>query len=186
MFIAGPGLGQSDWGKSLLEMTLKVAGIRPIILDADALNLLPSMSYPSHPNQVYTPHPGEAAKLLNTTPDHIQSNRCAALHQLTQQYLGICVLKGRHTLIGQGQGLVYECGAGSPGMSSAGMGDVLTGIIAGLAAQRISLLEATCFGVLAHAMAGEKAAQVIGERGLLATDLFSYIRSIVNPHHDNS
>lgn len=179
VIVIGPGLGTGHFGQALLEATLQVQQT-PIVLDADALNLLPQLSYQGLPHHVYTPHPGEAARLLNQPVQTIQTNRVKALKQLTHLYPGIVVLKGHGTLIGQQNHPAFLCEAGNPGLSTAGTGDVLTGIIAGLIAQHIPLLHSVCLGVLLHAHAADHAAMQ-GERGLLASDLLVPLRALVNP-----
>lgn len=176
----GPGLGQGPWGQMLLSETLKIAN-KPIIFDADALNLLPKARYQPLLSHIYTPHPGEAGKLLNLTAQEVQIDRMLALNKLMQQYPGIVVLKGAHTLIGQQQQPTYQCNAGNPGMATAGMGDVLTGVISGLVAQHLPLFDAACLGVLVHALAGDSVAEQKGERGLIASDLFASIQNLLNP-----
>jgi NAD(P)H-hydrate epimerase len=173
----GPGLGQSDWGKKLLARVLELN--RPMVLDADALNLL--AEEPIHNDRwVLTPHPGEAARLLDCTTVGVQADRFRAAREIQARYGGVCVLKGTGTLVANSAGDIGVCTAGNPGMASGGMGDVLTGVIAGLLAQRIAPYEAACLGVCLHAHAADLAAQD-GERGLLATDLLPWIRRLVNP-----
>ncbi|MCX7115158.1 MAG: NAD(P)H-hydrate dehydratase [Gammaproteobacteria bacterium] len=178
VIVIGPGLSTTPWGRALLETTLSVK-TTPIVFDADALNLLPTMHYQGEPHHLYTPHPGEAARLLGCSTQHIQADRMQALLELTQTYPGITILKGMHTLIGQQPIVPSICHAGNPGMSTAGMGDVLTGIIAGLIAQHIPLMESACLGVLIHALAADCAASK-GERGLIASDVILEIRNLVN------
>lgn len=172
----GPGLGQAPWGRSLLETVLDSPG--PLIVDADALNLL-AEGPRCRQDWVLTPHPGEAARLLGCTTAQIQADRFAAAHALQQRYGGVCVLKGAGTLIASSGGITV-CAQGNPGMAGGGMGDVLTGVIAGLAAQGLRLEQAAQAGVQIHALAGDQAASS-GERGLLAGDLFPFIHRLVNP-----
>ncbi len=173
----GPGLGTSNLAQQLLKAAC--ASNHPLVLDADALNVLANTPQFSN-HWILTPHPGEAARLLNTTTQKIQSDRFTAIRALQQKYGGVCILKGFGTLIYDGNSLSI-CSAGNPGMASGGMGDVLTGVISGLVAQQLSLYDAARAGVYIHAHAADLAAQNEGERGLLATDLFPYIRSLVNP-----
>ena len=173
----GPGLGTSPRASTLLEITCESK--KPMVLDADALNILAQT--PRYSTfWILTPHPGEAARLLGTTTTVIQSDRINAVQAIQQKYGGICVLKGFGTLIYDGITLSC-CTAGNPGMASGGMGDVLTGIISGLLAQQLSLHDAARVGVYIHSHAADLAARKKGERGLLATDLFAYIRMLVNP-----
>ncbi|HWQ94465.1 MAG TPA: NAD(P)H-hydrate dehydratase [Gammaproteobacteria bacterium] len=171
----GPGLGQSEWASQLLARVLDTG--LPLVVDADALNLL-ALEPLRRDNWVLTPHPGEAARLLKTNPAEIQSDRYSAAAELQKRYGGVVVLKGAGTLVVTEQG-VEVCSAGNPGMASAGMGDVLTGVIAGLIAQGLSLEDAARRGVCLHAAAGDKAAEQ-GESGLIATDLLPWVRSLLN------
>lgn len=173
----GPGLGQSDWARGLLEATL--AAGKPMIVDADALNLLARSPWRG-PQWVLTPHPGEAARLLGLDPAAVQADRLAALRALVDRYGGVSVLKGAGSLVLGPSGRPWLCDAGNPGMAVAGMGDVLTGTIAGIAAQARDLERAAVAGVWVHARAGDLAAGR-GQRGLLASDLMEALRACVNP-----
>ena len=174
----GPGLGQDAWGKNLLDAILVLK--KPVLLDADALNCLATYPACQRDNWLLTPHPGEAARMLGRTVADIQIDRFEAVKALQARYGGVCVLKGASTLIRGTQEPTYLCTRGNPGMASGGMGDVLTGVLAGLMAQQLSVLQAAKVGVLLHAKAADIAAQQNGERGLLATDLLPYLRQIVN------
>ncbi len=175
----GPGLGKSAWSKKMFEFFMK--NNLPKIIDADALNLL-SISKNKYDlqNAILTPHPGEAARLLGCNASTIQKNRQEAIHKLQEKYQATIVLKGSGSLIlGEDQKL-SECQFGNPGMAVAGMGDVLTGIIAGLAAQNIPLNLAATLGVNIHALAGDLVTAQQGEIGMLPTDLIDCIRTIIN------
>ncbi len=173
----GPGLGRSEWGQALLEFVLD--SDLPLVVDADGLNLL-AVNPVSRDNWVLTPHPGEAARLLRMTTAQVESDRFTAVQDLAVRYGGVAVLKGAGSLIAGKDGVPALCTAGNPGMSAGGMGDVLTGIVAGLIAQGIKPLQAAQVGVFIHGRAGDLAAQA-GERGLLATDLMPRIRELANP-----
>ncbi|MDZ7753554.1 MAG: NAD(P)H-hydrate dehydratase [Gammaproteobacteria bacterium] len=174
----GPGLGTDDWGREMFEACLGAE--RPLVVDADALNLL-AFEGGSRDDWVLTPHPGEAGRLLGTSAAAVQADRFAAVAELRRRYGGTVVLKGCGTLVA-GPGLpVGVCTAGNPGMASGGMGDLLTGVIAGLMAQRLGAPEAARAGVWIHGAAGDRAARR-GERGLVATDLLEGIREGVNGH----
>jgi NAD(P)H-hydrate epimerase len=173
----GPGLGRSAWAKSLYERVATDA--QPSVWDADALNLLAAAGG-SAENRVITPHPGEAGTLLESSTADVQSDRLAALTALRHRYGGIAVLKGAGSLVSAGDGPPWICTLGNPGMAAPGMGDVLTGIMAALIAQGLSLEQAAYLGVQAHALAGDRAAQP-GERGLIAFDLLDELRGVLNP-----
>ncbi len=173
----GPGLGQAPWGQAMWEAAL--ATDLPMAVDADALSWLAARpQYRSH--WVLTPHPGEAARLLATTIAAVQADRFAAARAIADRYGGVCVLKGSGTLVASaGEETIWLCDRGNPGMASGGSGDVLTGVIAALLAQELSLLSAARLGVWAHASAGDRAARA-GERGMLASDLLDPLRDIMN------
>jgi len=173
----GPGLGQTHWGQSLLSALQNVQ--KPIVVDADALNLLAQTPIRFH-NSILTPHPAEAARLLGSSTADIQADRFAAAQALQERFSGICVLKGAGTLIAAPNGQINICTLGNPGMASGGMGDILTGTIAGLLAQGLSSNEAATLGVCLHAKAGDHAARE-GERGLLPSDLLPWLRHYANP-----
>ncbi len=148
------------------------------VWDADALNWLAE-----HPNRcenrIITPHPGEAATLLGISTADVQADRRAAVEQLQQQYGGVAVLKGAGSLIKSAKGVPWISTSGNPGMAAPGMGDVLTGIIAALLGQGLSLEDAATTGVEIHAQVGDLAASE-GERGMLASDLLAELRNVVN------
>jgi NAD(P)H-hydrate epimerase len=179
----GPGLGQDEWAQMLFDTVMQ--SNLPLILDADGLNILAKQPC-ERANWVLTPHPGEAARLLNGSVKEVQDDRFYAIEQICRRYGAIGVLKGCGTLVysenkvSGAEDEKYLCDAGNPGMASGGMGDVLTGIIAAFAAQFRDLADAAKAGVFIHARAADMAA-VEGERGLLASDLYPHIRGLINP-----
>lgn len=174
----GPGLGRSAWGRALLAAVLDARC--PLIVDADAVNLL--ADEPAHRHDwVLTPHPGEAARLLGEETREIQQDRFVAAAGVMASFGGTCVLKGAGTIVHGPCDGVFVCTAGNPGMACGGMGDILTGVIAGLVAQGLSPEIAARAGVMLHAAAGDAAAAEGGERGLIATDLFPHLRRLANP-----
>lgn len=176
VIVLGPGLGMRHWGKALFSVAKEVN--KPLLIDADGLNLLAEKPFKKS-NWILTPHPGEAGRLLHSSTHHVQKNRLTAVKKLQHQFGGVVVLKGAGTLVMGEDTIVSECQAGNPGMATAGMGDVLSGVIGGLLAQQIPLEAAAKLGVLIHAMAGDLAAQQ-GERGMIATDLMPHLRQWVN------
>ncbi|KTC73744.1 sugar kinase [Legionella birminghamensis] len=175
--VIGPGLGTDDWAVQLFNEV--IASQLPMVIDASALRIL--ADHPQHDdNWILTPHPGEAAGLLHCKINDIQSDRFEAVSQLQQQYGGQIILKGLGSLIRTDAAKTYLCAQGNPGMASAGMGDALSGIIAGLIAQKFSLAEAARLGVWLHAAAGDLAAGEEGEKGLLASDIMPFIRLLMN------
>jgi hydroxyethylthiazole kinase-like uncharacterized protein yjeF len=172
----GPGLAQSEWSTSMFEAAL--AAGKPLVVDADALNLLAARPM-RRDDWVLTPHPGEAARLLGRTTADVQGGRLAAAAELQRLYHGHVVLKGAGSIVHSPDQPPLICDRGNPGMAAAGMGDVLTGTIAGIAAQCGQLSPAARAGVLVHAQAGDLAARR-GERGLTASDLIAELRGCVN------
>jgi NAD(P)H-hydrate epimerase len=174
----GPGLGQGAWGRELFEAAIE--GGKPIILDADALNLLAAHPRPV-PLAILTPHPGEAARLLGSDTGRVQADRFGAVEALAARFQCVVVLKGAGTLVAAPGETTAVIGAGNPGMATGGMGDVLTGVIAALHAQRLPRFEAAVYGALLHGAAGDDAARLDGQRGLLPSDLFRPLRRLANP-----
>lgn len=175
--IVGPGLGEDLWASDLFIKAMSSS--LPCVVDASALRLLGNKPE-RRDHWVLTPHPGEAAHLLGVTTATVQADRSACAVVIQQRYGGCLVLKGGGTVIRTPNGATYICDAGNPGMATAGMGDVLSGVIGGLLAQGLSLDDAAPLGVLLHAAAGDAAAKEGGERGLIASDLMPYLRQQVN------
>ncbi|MBU3559269.1 NAD(P)H-hydrate dehydratase [Polynucleobacter sp. Nonnen-W13] len=190
----GPGLGFSVLAKDWLIASLRYPKV-PLVIDADALNLIADnpelLDLLKQRNQAFpgmtvlTPHPGEAAHLLNTSAAAIQANRTEALADLKKLTNSIVVLKGQHTLIASPLHPAEQCAQGNPGMAVGGMGDVLTGTIAAIAAQglhhNLNLWESTCIGVQLHASAADSlVAKQIGPIGLTPTEVILEMRSLLN------
>jgi hydroxyethylthiazole kinase-like uncharacterized protein yjeF len=190
----GPGLGKSDLACAWLMGVLRYPSV-PLIIDADALNLIAAsrdllevlqkrnQQFPSQ--AVLTPHPGEAAKLLGISTEEVQANRLSALEKLIALTQSIVVLKGQHTLIASPKDSVLQCQEGNPGMGTAGMGDVLTGSIAAIAAQgirhQLNLWESTSIAVQLHATAADSLlSQGIGPIGLTPSETILEMRSLLN------
>ena len=176
----GPGLGGGEWSQAMFDAVMQSElPDLTMVIDADGLNLL-SESEVRKPDWILTPHPGEAARLLDRNTVDVQGDRRGSLKDLTEKYGGTPVLKGAGSLIAAADGPAWLCSAGNPGMAAPGMGDVLTGIVAGLRAQGLSAEMAAVAGVEIHARAGDAAA-ASGERGLMASDLVQELRTWVNP-----
>lgn len=177
VIVLGPGLGRTDWSHAL--WTQAISTHLPMVVDADGLNYLADDPHVSR-DWVLTPHIGEAARLLKTQGERVQLDRFGSAKALQHEYGGVAVLKGSGSIIQGEEEAPYVCMAGNPGMATGGMGDILSGVIAGLLAQNVPLLQAASIGVYIHARAADLAARE-GERGLLATNLLPYIRQLVNP-----
>lgn len=177
--VFGPGAGQDEWSKDLLNRVLSVD--KPMVIDADGLNMLAQIKLEQVTvprSWILTPHPKEASRLLDCTVGQVQQDRFDAAEQLAKKYSAVALLKGAGTLIAGKQGININT-SGNPGMATAGMGDVLSGIIGGLLAQGLSLTDSAAFGALIHGLAGDIAAQD-GQRGMMATDLLPGLRSLIN------
>lgn len=178
----GPGLGQQAWGRCMLDAAL--ASGKPLVVDADGLNRLAQLDV-GQGDWVLTPHPGEAARLLATDTATVNQDRFAALEMLATRYGGTVLLKGVGTLVagepeqpgGPSRALVTD---GNPGMATGGMGDVLTGVIAGLRAQGVAPFAAAALAAMVHGRAADQAAEQAGERGMLASDLMVPLQAQVN------
>lgn len=178
VIIVGPGLGMSSWSEDLLKSALE--SDLPKIIDADALNLISANNeIPKLSNSIITPHVGEAARLLGISIEEIQQDRKKAAKKLHEKFNCIAVLKGKDSLI-CGEDFLHECKFGNPGMAVAGMGDVLSGIIAGLVAQGLSLKDAAISGVEIHAKSGDLVAKNQGEIGMMPQDILAVIPKIIN------
>ncbi|MDU2733106.1 MAG: bifunctional ADP-dependent NAD(P)H-hydrate dehydratase/NAD(P)H-hydrate epimerase [Mixta calida] len=183
MIVVGPGLGQKEWGKKALRKIENSQ--KPMLWDADALNLL-AFNPDKRQNRIITPHPGEAARLLNLSTAEIESDRLLAAQRLVKRYGGVAVLKGAGTIIASESGEIAFADVGNAGMASGGMGDVLSGIIGALCGQKLTLYDAACAGCVVHGAAADAVAARFGTRGMLATDLFSELFRFVNPEMLNN
>jgi ADP-dependent NAD(P)H-hydrate dehydratase / NAD(P)H-hydrate epimerase len=174
VIVAGPGLSQTPETLTLIEQLLATPSPR-LVLDADGLHALAqlrrSASWKPRSDLLLTPHPGEAAILLETTVEAIQQDRLAAVRKLADHYQATVVLKGAGTLVCKPEGTPWLNRTGNPGMASAGMGDVLAGIIGARWAQIPDASVAACMGVWVHGTAGDLAALKQGQTSLTATTL---------------
>lgn len=172
----GPGLSTHAETVEVIR-TLLAACDRPIVIDADALNALVGhtsllRSRPLSP--IVTPHPGEMARLLGeSTAATVNRNRLAIAQDFARTHSSIVVLKGARTIIAHPHGPTAIAPTGNPGMATAGTGDVLTGILAGLLAQGVAPWEAAQSGVYLHGLAGDLAARTYGHPSLMAGDLIA-------------
>ena len=185
----GPGLGTSANALAWLQAALNWNG--PLVLDADALNLLAMnrglleiLKQRNSPSTI-TPHPGEAARLLGCSSQDVQSDREQHLSALIALTKSIVVLKGHRTLTGAVPHESVVCLAGNPGMAVSGMGDVLTGCVAAITAQgahhALSMWQSTCLAVQVHSLAGDQLlANGVGPIGMTASELAQQIRNVIN------
>lgn len=178
VIVLGPGLGQTAWSAEIFDRCL--ATKKSCVIDADGLNILAQ-----HPqkrdNWILTPHPKEAARLLQSTVEAVQADRIAAIRALSAQYGGTIVLKGAGTLISHDpEKIIAVSPEALPALGTAGTGDVLSGLIGGLWAQGLSPAYAAYLGVSVHSSAAQ-IESAFGERGMLASDLFLHIRGLLSP-----
>jgi NAD(P)H-hydrate epimerase len=175
VLVVGPGLGQAGWGRSLLSAAANAP--LPQVWDADALNLLAEERVVLPRDCVITPHPGEAARLLGISTAQVQADRPAAAHALSKKYTAVVVLKGAGSLIASPDGRLAVCHQGHPAMATAGLGDVLAGLVGALLAQGMAAFDAACLAVWLHANAGAQQGKF--GRGLAASDLIPAIRQLL-------
>lgn len=184
-FVIGPGLGKQPLAITWLEFCMALT--RTIIVDADALNLiaenpdLAKLAFSRQADTIFTPHPGEAARLLHETIDMIQNNRTFAAQAITKQFNCICVLKGADSVCANQGGDYWINPTGNPGLATAGTGDVLAGLIGALVAQGLSALDALRLGVYLHGLAADKLVEKgVGPIGLTASEVALEIRQLLN------
>ncbi|MDQ7822089.1 MAG: NAD(P)H-hydrate dehydratase [Candidatus Eremiobacteraeota bacterium] len=173
----GPGIGRLPAVQDLTEKLITGIG-KPAVLDADAL-FPPIIEGHGMALPVLTPHPGEMARLMGVPTEEITGNPLHYGRACAQKYRASTVLKGSHSLISDPEGHTSVNASGNSAMATAGMGDVLTGIIAGLLAQGMSPHRAAVLGAFIHGLAGDFAACHIGPRGLKASDLLGHIPEIL-------
>lgn len=179
VLLVGPGLGQTPWSEQMLQQSL-VLGV-PLVLDADALNILAQgrIPWPKSSTLIITPHPGEAARLLNCSTAEVQEDRFTAVEKLQALCGGIVLLKGAGTLIHDGR-QCWLANVGNPGLATAGSGDVLGGVIGALIAQGLTALDAVMLAACVHGDAADLLAEDVGTRGMLAGELIPYIRELLS------
>jgi NAD(P)H-hydrate epimerase len=180
----GPGLSTHHETVELVQALMKHLD-RPSVLDADALNALvgrASLLTECKTPPILTPHPGEMARLeVDATTQSVNADRIGTARRFARERGVFVVLKGARTVIARPDGLVAICPTGNPGMATAGTGDVLTGMIVGLLAQRIPPWEAACAATYFHGLAGDLASQHLGQAGMLASDLIAHIPYALQP-----
>jgi len=182
VLVVGPGLGRSSWSEQMLQKAMSMDV--PMVVDADALNIIADgrvVTNIANRSWVMTPHPGEAARLLGVSVTEIETDRFAAVRKLQQKYNAVILLKGAGTLIyGDQTRPIQVCPYGNPAMATAGMGDILSGVIGGLIAQGMDLFTATELACCLHSKAADMAVDKLGHRGLVASDVLTFVRAILN------
>lgn len=175
--VMGPGLGRDNWAEQRFNAAL--ASAKPLLVDADGLNLLADAPR-TRGDWILTPHPGEAARLLDCGAGEIARDRRAVALALAARFDAVVVLKGAGTVVACGDDVAVNT-TGNAGMAVGGMGDVLAGVIGSLWGQGLSAFDAARVGVRIHGTAGDAAAANGGQRGLLPSDLFDHLRVAANP-----
>ncbi len=188
VLLLGCGLGQSQSTTRFIKSTLFRLKLPSLVLDADALNTLakiPKWWQQLTDDAILTPHPGEMARLAGVSVDEVQSDRAGIAKKVAQEWHKTIVLKGAYTVIAAPDGQSRISPIANPGLASAGTGDVLTGVIAGLLAQGLSLFDAAALGVYLHGKAGEMVKAKLGDAGMIATDLLPALPLVIKQLKEN-
>lgn len=181
ILVVGPGLGRSPWSEQLLQKA--VATGLPMVLDADALNILAEGRVVRRDHKqpwVLTPHVGEAARLLDISVEEIQADRFSAVLKIKQKYNAVVLLKGPGTIVSSEDDTFKICPYGNPAMATAGMGDLLSGIIGGLMAQGLDGQRAVELGCCLHSSAADELVSASGNRGVTASDILPWVKKLLN------
>ena len=185
VILYGPGIANTAFAKTILDKILKSANNSKIILDAGALHIAASsksLIKKSNKTILMTPHPGEAAILLNISIEEVQRDRLSAAKQIADTYgASIVILKGMGTMVfdsKNNKSFISSCGG--PELASGGTGDVLAGVLTALLAQGLDIRNASLIAVAVHSQAGLKFKEEIGEIGLNASSLIPIIRQLIN------
>ncbi|MDZ7333065.1 MAG: NAD(P)H-hydrate dehydratase [candidate division KSB1 bacterium] len=177
----GPGLSTHPETVAFVHWLLRTQK-KPMVLDADGLNAiakLPNLIKHYSGDLIITPHPGEFARLISANISEIQLNRLNILRQYAKEWNKVIVFKGGPTVVAAPSGDLFINSTGNPGMATGGSGDVLTGMIAGLLAQKLSPTDAALVGVYLHGLAGDLAAESLSQMGMIAGDICDYIPTAI-------
>jgi len=184
VLLIGCGLGQdrqvADFVKNILLGSQRAQ--LPLVLDADALNNLAQTSnwwQQLHDDAILTPHPGEMSRLTGLSIDEVQTDRIGTARRMAREWNKTVVLKGAYSIIAEPNGGCRISPMANPGLASAGTGDVLAGVIAGLRAQGMAAPEAAACGVYLHAEAGEVIRAEMGDAGMIASDLLPILPMVI-------
>ncbi|MFC2051230.1 NAD(P)H-hydrate dehydratase [Chloroflexota bacterium] len=190
VLLLGCGLGQGKSVMSFIKSTLSGLKLMPssLVLDADALNTLAKIPHwwqQLSDDAILTPHPGEMARLTGVSVEKVQSDRMGIAKKVAQEWHKTVVLKGAYTVVANPDGLCRVNLAANPGLASAGTGDVLTGVIGGLAAQGLTHFDAAACGIYLHGEAGAMVRNITGDAGMLATDLLTALPLVIKRLKEN-
>lgn len=179
----GCGLTTSWNAKRIFKTVIEHAADKPTIIDADGLNILSNIKTKLPENLIITPHPIEAARLLNTTSSNVLSDLETCAKKLSQKYKCVTVLKSHNTIVCSPNCEIYINNTGNSSLAKAGSGDVLTGMIAGLTAQKMNLYVAAKTAVYLHGLCGEAASKKLTEYCVLAHDLINFIPEVFSQNN---
>ncbi|HLV78232.1 MAG TPA: NAD(P)H-hydrate dehydratase [Marinobacter sp.] len=177
VIVCGPGMGRLAWGQQMLQQVLDSG--KPRVLDADALNIMAARAAFTARDQVLTPHPGEAARLLGCSVAEVEADRLAAASAIRKLWGGTVLLKGAGTVITGDDGELRVIAGGNPGLATGGMGDVLSGIIGAFIAQLPDHIGATIAAAAAQLAAADHAAAQTGYQALVPDDLIAALPAIL-------
>ena len=176
VILVGCGLSTSDESRKIFKSVISFVKDKPLIIDADGLNILSEISTNiSLEKMILTPHPKEAASLLKTSTEIILENPKRAAKEISQKYNCVTVLKLHNTVVCSKKNEIYINNTGNSSLAKAGTGDVLAGIITGLAAQGLNLFESAKTGVYIHGLSGEIASKDLTKYCVLPEDVIDYI-----------
>lgn len=175
VILIGCGIGQDSEAENLLKKVLLKVENKPVIIDADGLNILSKIKIHLPQNTIITPHPAEAARLLKTSTENVLKDLESSAKKLSEKYNCVTVLKTHRTVICNKDLIIHINEHGNSALAKAGSGDVLAGIIAGLIAQGMDLFEGAKLGVYLHSRTGEIASEELSEYSVLASDIIKYI-----------
>jgi ADP-dependent NAD(P)H-hydrate dehydratase / NAD(P)H-hydrate epimerase len=179
--VVGPGLGTEERIAKLVRQAVAEIPL-PMVLDADGLNNLDGqldLLKKSGAKRVLTPHPGEMARLLGITPAQVQRDRLSLARKLASETGCVVVLKGASTVVADSDATAFVNLTGNPGMATGGTGDVLTGMVGSFLAQGMGAREAALVGAYVHGLAGDEAANLMGQHALVASDLIDKLPEVL-------
>ena len=175
VLLIGCGLSTSDEAIKIFNNTISRAETIPTIIDADGLNILSKSKIKLPAQVVLTPHPKEAARLLDCGLSDVLEDFDNSAREITKKYNCVTVLKSHKTVVTSPKGEIYHNTTGNSALAKAGSGDVLAGMISGFVAQGMNIFDASVLGVYLHGLAGDLAKEDLSEYGVLATDTIRYI-----------
>lgn len=181
VIVAGPGIGTAETSEKIIKVILENAKV-PVILDADGLNIVANHTEwlkERKASVIVTPHLGEMARITQKSIFDIQKQLLQVAREFAERYNVICILKDARTITALPDGTVFVNTSGNNGMATAGAGDVLTGVIAGLIAQNMELEVAALIGVYLHGKGADEIVAQTGTYGMMAQDIIEGVRQVM-------